>query len=580
MKMTDYSIGARSTLAFGVLVLLFAVLGLVSYTQIDKVRFNAMDIGTNWMPAISSLQKMEYLAARGRGALIGEILHSKNQEQLTKYVANLQGYRDRYDAEAKIYEKTITGIEERMLYDQAVQAMAVYRAIADKVIELVRLSRTDEAAEIAFGESKTKFNAFIELIEKDIKFQTDGADKSMRDADAAAWRANTIMLIAVIIAVGIGVASFLMISRTVSDPVGRLTSVMEYLAKGDLNTNVPDRNRGDEIGRMAKTVQVFKENAIAKIQADEAQRLAQMEQERLKAQTLELENRQREQQLAHAKTVENLVRNFESQSDRLITSLESASRKMNGAGDQLHHSVTNTLSISQAVADAAAEATANVSTVAAATEEMVASIREISHQVAQSATATNGAVASSDVATAQITELETAAERIGQIVQVIADVASKTNLLALNATIEAARAGEAGKGFAVVASEVKQLAGQTAKATDDIDQQVKSIQDATKRAVSTVREVARTVSSVNSMVSAIAAAIEEQSSTTSEISRNTHDVSRLTETVTAKITEVASMAQESGHAADHVVESASEVSDQSQAMKKNISEFIESVRHA
>jgi methyl-accepting chemotaxis protein len=580
MKMTDYSIGVRSTLAFGVLVLLFAVLGIVSYLQIDKVRFNTLDIGTNWMPAISSLQKMEYLAARSRGALIGEVLYSKNQEQLTKYVANLQNWRDKYTAEAKFYETTITGIEERMLYDQAVQAFAIYNTTADKVIDLVRTGHTDEAAELAFVDARAKFGTFVDALEKDIKFQTDGAEKSMRDAEAAAARANIIMLIAVVIAVGLGVASFLMISKTVSDPVGRLTSVMEFLAKGDLNTNVPDRNRGDEIGRMAKTVQVFKENAIAKIQADEAQRLAQMEQERLKAQALELENRQREQQLAHAKTVENLVRNFESQSDRLISSLEAASRKMNGAGDQLHHSVTNTLSISSAVADAAAEATANDSTVAAATEEMVASIREISHQVAQSATATNGAVASSDVATAQIAELEAAAERIGQIVQVIADVASKTNLLALNATIEAARAGEAGKGFAVVASEVKQLAGQTAKATDDIDQQVKSIQDATKRAVSTVREVARTVSSVNSMVSAIAAAIEEQSSTTSEISRNTHDVSRLTETVTAKITEVAGMAKESGHAADHVVESAGEVSDQSQAMKKNISEFIESVRHA
>ena len=144
MKMTDYSIGARSTLAFGVLVLLFAVLGLVSYTQIDKVRFNAMDIGTNWMPAISSLQKMEYLAARSRGALIGEVLYSKNQEQLTKYVANLQNWRDKYVAESKVYEATITGIEERMLYDQAVQAFAIYNTTADKVIDLVRTGHTDE----------------------------------------------------------------------------------------------------------------------------------------------------------------------------------------------------------------------------------------------------------------------------------------------------------------------------------------------------------------------------------------------------------------------------------------------------
>ncbi len=374
------------------------------------------------------------------------------------------------------------------------------------------------------------------------------------------------------------IGSWWIIGTQVAAPIGHLCDAMHALAEGNIDIVPPHQDKRNEIGEMAKALVVFRATAIAN-RAAEAEKQAARDREEVHARAqAEEERRRNEARAQRTSRIESLIQNFDQQVQSVLSELDSASNSLLGVGRDLGGAVDQTLNVSSAVATAAEEAAANISTVAGSTEEMSSAIREISAQVSKSASASLQAVTSSDSAQRVIGELATAAEKIGQIIQVISAVAAQTDLLALNATIEAARAGDAGKGFAVVASEVKQLASQTAKATGDIDQQVRSIQDATSRAVGTVQAVAKSITAVNEMVSSIAAAIEEQSSATHEISRNTQDVSSATSTVTRRISEVAQLARQSGQAAKAVGASSNNLADQSSAMRKTVLEFISAVR--
>ncbi len=374
------------------------------------------------------------------------------------------------------------------------------------------------------------------------------------------------------------IGSWWIIGTQVAAPIGDLCDAMHQLAEGNIDIIPPHQEKRNEIGEMAQALVVFRKTAIAN-RAAEIEKQAARERESAQARAqAEDERRRHEARAERANRIESLIETFDQQVQCVLSELDSASQSLLGVGRDLGGAVDQTLNVSSAVAAAAEEAAANISTVAGSTEEMSSAVREISAQVSKSSSASLQAVSSSDAAQRVIGELALAAEKIGQIIQVISDVAAQTDLLALNATIEAARAGEAGKGFAVVAAEVKQLASQTAKATGDIDQQVRSIQEATGRAVSTVQAVAKSITSVNEMVSSIAAAIEEQSSATTEISRNTQDVSSATSIVTRRISEVAQLARQSGYAAKAVASSSDNLAGQSTVMRRTVLEFISAVR--
>jgi methyl-accepting chemotaxis protein len=401
-----------------------------------------------------------------------------------------------------------------------------------------------------------------EALEKLVILQQEEA-KAVYERSSGAFDVSRIVILGVVALAALAIAfSILTVIRSVSRPLRAMADAMATLARGDLAIEVPAMSKKDEIGEMANSVQVFKDSMV--------------EAERLRADQAEEQHRQ----VDRAKRIEESVARFETAIGAIVKSVSTASSGLQATAQAMAGTAEETTRQSTAVAAASEQATQNVQTVASATEELSASIREIAKQVSDSNQMTGDAAEQARASNTQVQSLDAAAQKIGDVVKIINDIASQTNLLALNATIEAARAGEAGKGFAVVASEVKTLANQTAKATEEIAAQIRAIQEATQSSVQSIQGITSTIDRVNETAGAIAAAVEEQGAATQEIARNVAQAAQGTQEVSRNIAGVNTAAGQTGAAAGQVLKSSGELGRNSEALHREVDAFLREVRAA
>jgi methyl-accepting chemotaxis protein len=384
-------------------------------------------------------------------------------------------------------------------------------------------------------------------------------------ADDMASEANRGLLVSAALFIGalvLGILSFLAVRLRVVRPIAHITGAMRRVADGDLAGEVPFEGRHDDIGDLAAALVVFKQNAIAREEAETLNRAEQAQKE------------------TRRRNMESMVAGFDGTVTGILKVVSAAAEELNETARNMNQVAENTTRQASQSSGAAQQTSSNVQGVASAAEEMSASVSEIARRVDESAKIAAGAVVEADQTNGIVANLALSAGRIGEVVSLINDIASQTNLLALNATIEAARAGEAGKGFAVVASEVKNLATQTAKATEEISGQIGEIQGATGAAVDAIRAIGGTIQRINEITTAIAAAVEEQNATTTEIARNVQQAAAATDSLNEGIREVSQSAAQAGTAGDQVFEAAKDLARNADQLKREIEGFLARVNAA
>ncbi|WP_448188153.1 methyl-accepting chemotaxis protein [Azospirillum sp. sgz301742] len=371
----------------------------------------------------------------------------------------------------------------------------------------------------------------------------------------------TVTALAVLLLAATILASVVTI-RGITGPLTVLNTAMRHLAGGDLEAAIPGLDRADEIGEMAEAVQVFKENAGERARLEAAQHAAQEAKER------------------HAEELHRLVRAFDRDVNGVLTTVHVAATRMRTVAQGMSDSATESTRQATSVAAAAEQASGNVQSVASASEELAATIGDIAHQVEASQRIAGQAVEEADRTNTTVGSLVETAERVGEVVNLISDIAGQTNLLALNATIEAARAGEMGKGFAVVASEVKHLATQTAKATEDITQEINRMHAVCGEAATAIRTIGDTIRQMNAIAMAVATAIEQQGAATAEIARNVNQAAQGTGEVTIGINAVREVALKTGTASSEVLDASGSLSRQAEMLGSKVERFLADIHQA
>jgi methyl-accepting chemotaxis protein len=486
------------------------------------------------------------------------IVHKLVDEQIKLFKERVEDFSKTRD------EKT------RAMMPAIKEAMAAYEKDMEKTLRLAdetrdvqlseqveRLRTSAMSSQVAAVKLRAELRAAAEQLDNRVnEFAKQASEEYLATS-------NQLMIVAAIgIILGV-LAGYLIAQSGIVKPINLLKSVMEAFAHNNLTAEVPGTDRRDELGDIARTVEVFKKNGL--------------EVERMRADQLVTEKRNTEQRKAD---MYKLADDFEGAVGEIIETVSSASTELEASASTLTSTAERAQELTTMVAAASEEASTNVQSVASATEELTSSVNEISRQVQESARMAAEAVDQARKTNDRVGELSKAAARIGDVVELINTIAGQTNLLALNATIEAARAGEAGRGFAVVASEVKALAEQTAKATGEIGQQISGIQAATQESVGAIKEISGTIERLSEISSTIAAAVEEQGAATQEISRNVQQAALGTQQVSSNITDVQRGASETGSASSQVLSAAQSLSGDSNRLKLEVGKFLHSVRAA
>ena len=517
-------------------------------------------------PAVEAALKLQRLIMEMQDTA-GEYLATESAADLETPLREFQALAEAAQPHFKVLADLAESEEDKADAEALVAAFDTWLAHANEDERLFDSHRDMLRAETAADSLTEQLESDADALAEALGTVTNTVDAISDAADETAGA--TVSLAQIVVAsvfglmIALFVASMLVISRTVIGPMKQMTTAMETLAGGNTNVDVPALNKRDEIGAMAKAVQVFKDNAVrvAKIEEEQAGERARAEQEKREA-------------------MNNMANEFDSSVGKIVDEVSAAVRDMQSTASEMTSIADTTSEQAEKVQNDAQITNANVSAVASATEEMSASVAEISSMVQKSTTIVGQAVDSVNTTREDVTKLEDSASRIGEVIGLITDIAEQTNLLALNATIEAARAGDAGKGFAVVASEVKNLANQTGKATGEISSQITDIQARTKEVVDAIQNIGSVMSQVNEIAASIASASEEQNAATMEISRNAQDTAQITSGVLTSMGQMAEGASSTGQASKQVLDVSKGLYDQAGQLKERVTDFVKSVRAA
>ncbi|PWC57097.1 hypothetical protein TSH7_19520 [Azospirillum sp. TSH7] len=546
------------------LFIVVAVVGVMLWSA--QAAISNLNAATHRITDVSAvrLEMSLSMMALVNNATVNEknLILEPSQEAMQGY---LEGYRRSVAEAVKATERMIelADTPERRQGNQAIKdAVLDYDCITRKSIDFGLKSDNDNAFKISSTEGRTARLKLVDLVNE--RVQRNQADMRVAAADADALATQVKQGLYLMSGIGL-IAAFGLLGWTVmvmvARPLTRMAADMATIASGNYAVAVAGAERKDEVGSLARSLQVFKDNGLEmrRMQAEQEQAKAKAEAER-KA------------------MMRGMADEFEASVKKVVTQVSGAVTQVQGNAQQLSAMAEQSKAQATAVAAATQQASANVQTVATAAEEMSSSIAEISRQVARSSEVARQAVGRAEGANRSIQSLATQANTIGDVVKLITDIASQTNLLALNATIEAARAGEAGKGFAVVASEVKNLATQTAKATEDIANQIGAMQGVTGDAVQAIADINGIITQINEIASGIAAAMEEQDAATKEIARNVQQAARGTQEVSSNIYGVEQAAQGTGTAANDLLSAADSLARQATLLSGEVDDFISQVR--
>ncbi|MBX9634291.1 MAG: bacteriohemerythrin, partial [Magnetospirillum sp.] len=470
------------------------------------------------------------------------------------------------DKREKVVYQNFAIVRERFLGDKAdleaaIKAFGEWKPTRDSVIQAFKEGRRDDAAVITKTRGAGQVAEIEKTLDKVADFATKKAAAFMKNAEETSDRNQLISRLLMAFSVVSGALIAFFSTRSITRPINAMTGVMGELSRDNLTVDVPFADHGDEIGEMAQSVGHFKNQLlrVRQLEKDQEEQKLRAEEDRVAA-------------------MRKLADSFEDRVGKVVQTVTSAATELQVSASQMSATATETSAQATTVAGAAQQASANVQTVASATDELAASITEIAHQVERSQSVATQAEQEANHTTELVRTLSASVNKIGEVVKLINDIASQTNLLALNATIEAARAGEAGKGFAVVASEVKNLANQTAKATEEIAGQISAVQDGTAKAVSAIDSISQVINQMGEISSSVASAVQQQTAATGEIARNIDQAAAGTQEVTANIASVEQAASETGAAATQISASSADLSKQAEYLRREVDEFLTQVR--